>query len=49
LFEASYTRELIALGERDAVERRKDVLKFFDVDKVEKPTQNLEVLNAEKS
>jgi len=30
LFEASYTRELIRLGEHDTLARRQDVLSFFD-------------------
>ena len=29
LFEAPYTRELIALGEADALARREDVIAFF--------------------
>jgi NTE family protein len=29
LFESSYTRELIALGESDTLARRKEVIRFF--------------------
>jgi NTE family protein len=29
LFESSYTRELIALGESDTLARREEVIRFF--------------------
>jgi NTE family protein len=30
LFEGGYTRELMALGQRDTYARRRDVLEFFE-------------------
>ena len=37
LFEADYTRELMALGEKDTVARRAEVLEFFDLASVGSP------------
>ena len=42
LFEASYTRSLIELGQIDTLNRRDEVLAFFDVDSGQKPPVGLD-------